>query len=172
MKIRPLSRGTLITLVTSPGRHPVSPSRLKCNHGVEDNTPGKKCHPGRNLPSLEVAKVRRREKRTMIASRFQSWHVLLHQQKGVFHRPGLPLAGVKCELVTEVRPSPQNPYEERTFATCGNPRISLRLQAGQVSRSARRRPPPPHLLPRANPLRLRVRLRPPRRTRPQSANRW
>lgn len=67
MKIRPLSRGTLITLVTSPGRHPVSPSRLKCNHGVEDNTPGKKCHPGRNLPSLEVAKVRRREKRTMIA---------------------------------------------------------------------------------------------------------
>jgi hypothetical protein len=107
MKIRPLSRGTRITLVTSPGRHPLSPFLRKCNHGVEDNAPGKKCHPGRNLHSLDVANVWRREKRTIIASRFQSLHVPPHQQKGDFHRPGLPLAGVKCELVTEVRPSPR-----------------------------------------------------------------
>jgi hypothetical protein len=50
----------------------VSPSRYKCNHDVEENAPGKKCRPGRNLHSLEVAKASRREKRTMIASQFQS----------------------------------------------------------------------------------------------------
>ncbi len=47
-----------------------------------------------------------------------------------------------------------NPNEERTFAPCGNPRISPRLQAGQASRSARRRPLPPQLLlPSVNRLR-------------------
>ena len=65
---------------------------------------GKKCRPGRNLHSREAVDAGERERRTGNRIPVQCLHVLRYQQKGVFHRPGLQLAGVKCELVTEVRP--------------------------------------------------------------------
>ncbi len=173
MNFRPRSQRRRITLVTSP-------VTIHCRHSLVNAimisgkiAPGKKCRPGQKLHGQEAI-VGRRHDQFRRASSSSTVHVPWFHQIGVFHRPGWQLAGVKCQMVTEVRPSPRIHKEERTFATCGNPRISLRLQAGQVSRSARRRPPPPQLFqPRANPLlRRRVRLQPPPRTRPRSANRW
>lgn len=44
--------------------------------------------------------------RTLDRLRKPPVHVLPIQQIGDFHRRGLQLAGVKCQLVTEVRPLP------------------------------------------------------------------
>ncbi len=62
MNFRPLSQGTRITLVTSPGHHPLLSFLGKCNHDV-----GKKCRPGQNLHSLEGVAVSRRNQSPRIA---------------------------------------------------------------------------------------------------------
>ena len=65
MNFRPRSQRTRITLVTSHSRPPVSPFILKCDYGVGEMAPRKKCQPGINLHSLEIVVRSGRENRTI-----------------------------------------------------------------------------------------------------------
>ena len=90
-----------ITLVTCPCTHPVPPLPGKCNDGGGEKVPR-----WEEFAWSGVVAVSRREPGPRDRLPIQSLHVPPYQQKGVFHRPGLQFAGVKCELVTEVRPLP------------------------------------------------------------------
>jgi hypothetical protein len=49
MNFKPRSQGTRITLVTSPGHHPLSSFLVKCNHVVGKNNAGEKMPPRAKL---------------------------------------------------------------------------------------------------------------------------
>lgn len=98
--IRPSPPGR-ITLVTCPCIHPMSPAPGKCNDGG-----------GEKLPRWEkfawsgVVAVGRRERGDHGWPSNPVFAGAAVSTKGVFHRRGLQVAGVKCELVTEMRPLP------------------------------------------------------------------
>jgi hypothetical protein len=107
MNFSPMSLGLRITLVTTACTHPVSSFLRRCDHDVEEKRHRVKLADPGGICIAWSGRRRGRKKNTVDRLASQPLHVPLHQQKGVFHRPGLPLAGVKCELVTEVRPSPR-----------------------------------------------------------------
>jgi hypothetical protein len=103
MEFKPPSREARITVVTSTCTQSVLSFRRKCDYEIEQTAPGRKCRPGRYLHSLEVTDPGASEGRDGSSFRRLRACPAVSSNK-VFHRPGLQLAGVKCELVTEVRP--------------------------------------------------------------------